>query len=292
MMKGTLTAPLLLFAVIAAVPAVADDAGLLPADGAIPGWTRSAGVRTFQQADLYGHINGGAELFLELGFEQLTLQRYKNGTEEIAVEIYRMTDQVAAAGIYLMKCGKETPDKRLAARHTVNRYQLQLQRDRYYVAINSGSGSEAQVPAMLQFAGSITGRLPADSPPKVLALLPRKGLVAGSERIIRGQYGLQALFTLGDGDMLQLGGKLTAVGADYRDEGTGTYTLIAAEYPDAAAARSAFAHISGNLDRYIQVVGKSDARLVLRDFANKYASVSLAGNRIDIKVNLEQRPPG
>ncbi len=42
----------------------------------------------------------------------------------MAVEIYRMADPVAATGIYLMKCGKETRDASFTERHTVNRHQL------------------------------------------------------------------------------------------------------------------------------------------------------------------------
>lgn len=86
------------------------DAALTPSESAAPGWKKVENLRVFSREDLYGYIDGGAELFLELGFDQLTLQKYRNGASEFAVEIYRMTDPAAATGIYLMKCGKETRD--------------------------------------------------------------------------------------------------------------------------------------------------------------------------------------
>ena len=57
----------------------AGDAALMPADGAVGAFAKSAPMKVFTSADLYGHINGGAEAFLEIGFEQLTVQKYKTG---------------------------------------------------------------------------------------------------------------------------------------------------------------------------------------------------------------------
>src|ERR1035437_10095412 len=98
------------------------DAALMPAESAASGWKTTDPLRVFTRADLYGYIDGGAELFLELGFDELTLQKYRNGANEFAVEISRMTDPAAATGIYLMKCGKETRDPAFKERHTLNRH--------------------------------------------------------------------------------------------------------------------------------------------------------------------------
>lgn len=276
--------------VLMGAAARADDSGLMPPDGFLQAWTREGTPRVFTEADLYGHIDGGAEVFLELGFEQLTLQRFRNGGDEFTVEIYRMRDPVAATGIYLMKCGRETPDARLAARHTVSRYQLLLQRHRYYLTVNNVSGSERHVPALTRFAAYITEKLPADQPFTLPRLLPTSGLVAGSIRVIRGAFTLQALYTLGEGDMLSLGGTTTAVAGDYQPAGHEPYTLIVAEYPDASAARRAFLYVQNHLDRYLSIVGRTQTRLVLRDYANEFAMIELAGQRVDVKVRLKSQP--
>lgn len=56
---------------VAAAGAVGDP-GLIPPDGAAPGWTRAGTQKVYGPGDLYNYIDGGAELFLEFGFEALT----------------------------------------------------------------------------------------------------------------------------------------------------------------------------------------------------------------------------
>jgi hypothetical protein len=261
------------------------DLKLMPADGFTGAYKRSAPPRTYTSADLYGYINGGAELFLELGFDQLTIQRYKDGSTELGVEIYRMTDPTAARAVYVSRRGRETPDPALKARHTVSKHQLQLQRDRYYVIVNNVSGGAAVAPALTAAASAVAKAIPADGAIPALALLPKAGLVPGSERLIRGTYTLQAVFTLGEGDMLSLGGKLTAVSGDYKDA-SGTSTLIVAEYPTPAAATTAFAYLALHLDSYLKPMTKTATRLVFQDYEKKFGVATVAGTRLEARIHL------
>lgn len=263
---------------------------LMPADGAVEGWTRFEPPRQFTRSDLYGYVDGGAEIFLEFGFEQLQLQKYRKGDDEFAVELYRMADPEAALGIYLMKCGQEHRDPALGVRHTVGRYQLMLQKGRYFVIVQSQGGLKALVPDLVAFGRVLAGHIPAGKPIEALKLLPRKGLVPGSERLVRGPYGLQALYTLGDGDILSLGGKVTAVAAEYTGGQKETTTLILVPYPNEAAAEKAFRHLVDNLDSYLEVVAKDARRLVFKDYAGRYGEVSRQGRRLTVRVNLETAP--
>jgi hypothetical protein len=238
---------------------------------------------------LYGYINGGAELFLELGFQQLTIQKYKDGANELGVEVYRMTDATAARAVYVSRRGKETPDPGLKARHTVSRHQLQVQRGQYYVIVNNVSGGTAVTPVLVKAAAAVVAAIPADGPIPALALLPQAGLVPGSERIVRGPFTLQAVFTLGDGDILSLGGTLTAVAGDYKDA-SGTTTAIVVEYPTPAAAAAAFAYLAGHLDTYLKPTAKTAARLVFQDFDKKFGVATVAGRRLEVRVHLVKPP--
>ncbi len=267
----------------------ADDTTVLPPDGGVAGWKKVDAPKRFTQADLYGYIDGGAELFLEYGFEQLTVQKYRNGADDVTVEAYRMTDPAAAGGIYLMKAGKETPAPGFRERHTANRYQLLFCRNRYFVIVNNLSGKEALAPVQVTFASYIAGKLPAASPLTDLQIRPREGLVPGSARLVRGAYGLQAVYTLGEGDILLLERKLTAATGDYKSA-KGNYTLIVASYPDAALARRAFEHLQKNLDRYLKVVDQKPDRFVFEDYAKKFGVVTVAGKRLEARVKLAARP--
>jgi hypothetical protein len=266
----------------------ADDTTMLPPDG-FNGWKKADAPKRFTQADLYGYIDGGAELFLEFGFEELTVQKYKNGSDEFTVEFYRMTDAPAATGVYLMKAGKETPVAAFKEHHTANRYQLMFCRSRYFVIVNNLGGRDALAPTEVQFATFIVGKLPATPPIPEMQALPREGLVAFSTRLVRGAYGLQAVFTLGEGDILQLGRNLTATAGDYKTA-AGTCTLIVASYPDAAQARRAFDYVQKNLDKYLKVVEQKPDRFVFQDYSKKFGVVTLSGKALQIKVKLAQKP--
>ena len=267
----------------------ADDTALLPPDGFLGAWKRTDPSKRFAQADLYGYIDGGAELFLEYGFEQLIVQKYRNGTDDFAIEAYRMADPAAATGIYLTKAGKETPAAGFKERHTANKYQLMFCRNRYFVIINNLSGKEALAPVQVKFASFVASKLPPPAPLADLRALPRQGLVPGSARLVRGAYGLQGVFTLGDGDILSLGRKLSAATGDYKTA-AGTYTLIVASYADAAQAKRAFDHLRKNLDKYLKVLDQKPDRFLFEDYSKKYGVVSVVGKRLQAKVKLAQKP--
>jgi hypothetical protein len=268
----------------------AGDAGLLPADGFAAGWQKSGPLKVFTSADLYGYIDGGAEAFLEIGFEQLTVQKYRSGANEFTVELYRMADATAARGIYVARCGKETPDPSLKARHTASRNQILLQRHRYYLQVNNTAGGAANAPILAKATQATLVKMPADGQVPALSLLPPASLVPGSVRLFRGPVGLQAVYTLGDGDILQLGGKLTAAAGDYKDTSTGTYTLVVAEYSTPAAASAAFAHLKSNLDSYLKPTSSANARLVFQDYEKKFGVVSVAGKRLEVRLHLAKPP--
>jgi hypothetical protein len=278
----------------AAGPALAQrpsgDAGLLPADGFSAAWKTAGPLKVFTSADLYGYIDGGAEAFLEIGFDQLTVQKYRDGANELTVELYRMTDPTAARGIYVARCGKETPDPALKERHTAGRHQLLLQRHRYYLVLNNTAGGAANAPILAKAARAMVAKMPADAPIPALALLPQAGLVPGSARLFRGPVGLQAVFTLGEGDILRLAGKLTAVSGDYKDAVDGASTLVVAEYPDPASAAGAFKHLKANLDRYLKATSAGDVRLVFQDYEKKFGVITVSGRRLEIRLHLA-RPP-
>lgn len=271
----------------------AGDQALLPDGAAAAGWAKTGAPRVFTSADLYGYIDGGAELFFEFGFDQLTLQKYKKGAHEVAVEIYRMTDPVAAAGTYYMKRGKETRDAGFRERHTVSRHQLIFQRHRYYVTVNNLGGAEGLVPDLLRFGSAVASRLPADVPAAELKLLPPAGRVAGSERLFRGPVALQSLFTLGDGDVLEQKGRITGAAADYAEGPKpgakgGNTTLLVVQYPSAAAARQAMTSLQKNLDKYLERVSASPERLVFRDYEKKFGVATVKGPRLEVRLHLSR----
>jgi hypothetical protein len=257
----------------------------------LAGWSPTGPPRVFRGAELYGHINGGSELYLELGFEDLQVLELARGEARLEVELYRMTDPVAALGVYLSRCGRETPDPHLADRHTAGQYQLLMLRERFLVVVNNPSGAPSLAPALPEIAQALAGRLPPAPALDVLAPLATAGRIAGSERVVRGPVGLSALFTLGEGDVLELAGRVTAVAASFGEGAPdGPHTLVLADYPDEAAARQAFAHAVSNLDSSLQVLVKDPLRLSFRDYAGRFGLVAVEGRRLTMRCSLSKPP--
>ncbi|MFB3905004.1 MAG: DUF6599 family protein [Acidobacteriota bacterium] len=275
----------LLVSLLAAAPTTRD---LLPPDGFLGKWQKSGVARVFRGADLYGHINGGSELFLEFGFEELVVQDYKSGADELSLELYRMTDPVAATGIYLMKAGAESSG-RLSFAHTFSPYQLLFARDRYLIILNNLDGKQEMEPEMIELARHLAGRLPEQPGPTPVPALSSHGLLPGTTRFIRGSYALQSVFTLGAGNILSLSPGQTAVSGDYEVAGK-KWTLILSDYPTPALARGAFDYLVGHLDPYLKPIGRGNGRLVFEDYNSEYGLVALSGSRLEITVHLKQKP--
>lgn len=283
-----------LAAAVLTLPALAGaaprgDAPLLPADGEVPGWKVAEPDRVYTGPELYELIDGGAEILYEHGFERVTVRRYAAGGDEVGLELYTMKDPAAALGLYLSRCGRETPFEGFAERHTAGRHELLLVRHRFYAVVENLSGRAERAVVLVDFARALASRLPVPVPVAELDPLPAEGRVPGSERLLRGPLALQAHVTLGEGDILQLAGTVTAAAADY-GEGAGRRTLIVVPYPDPVAARRAFEHLQAHLDPEIVPLTRAASRLVFRDYAGKFGDVRLAGPRLELTLGLASRP--
>lgn len=259
-------------------------------DGPGNGWTKSEKELRFVGQRLYDHIDGGAELFHELGFKRLRVQAYQKGEEEITLEVYEMESPESALGIYLQQSAGGAPIEGIDARNTGSKYQLSIVKGNIFFQVNSFSGAEEFVPTMTSLAREMAAGLPGGETEDAWRLLPIEGLVAGSERLIRGQFGLQPIFTFGEGDILQLAGRVFGVVGDYRIDEETTFTRIVVEYPSEEAAGKAYAYLLANLDEYLKVVEKSEDRLVFRDYKDRFGLVTRDAQVMELLVRLPELP--
>jgi hypothetical protein len=275
------------FSLLTAAPLPVLD---FPGDNFYPGWVRSGAGEKYEAAGLYNVIDGGAELFLEMGFSDLRVQKYLGSGAEIAVEAYRMENEAAALGIYLLKCSKETPLPGIVGRHSGDRFQIALLKSNYFIFINNFSGRAELLPVMTALAMQIGAAIPAGAPVRELDILPAQNQVPGTALLLRGPYSLQAVYTLGLGDILLLGGKIFAAAAVYREASGQSYTMIVAPYADDALARAAFANLRRNFDSYLQVLGAGTDFFVFKDFQNYFGRAGIREKKIVILVKLAQQP--
>jgi len=263
---------------------------ILPDDNFVTGWTTSGKTLRFSSGDLFNYIDGGAELFLEFGFKQLLVQNYQQRDNQIVLEVYQMKNPIAALGIYLIKCGDETPIEKIPARNSGNKYQFTIVKGSYFIQINSFAGDEKLIPIMTSLAQQTLKFIPTEPPVTIFEQLPKQDLVPGSELIVCGPYGLQPIYTFGEGDILQLQGKVIGVIGDYSNKQYGRYSRLVFNYQNSEEAQSAFQHLLLNLDPYLQILDQYDNGFIFKDFEEKFGKVRLNRNSIEIIIKLKQRP--
>ena len=249
------------------------------------GWAKAGALRTFTGQDLFNQIDGGAELFLEFGFVRLRLQAYVKGKAELTLNAYEMESAASALGVYLMKMGQEAPFAGIAARNSSEEVQLTILKGRYFVQVDNLGEVAASRTETVALANAFLAGVAEESWPTPLDALPAEGKKPGSERLIRGPYGLQPYFTFGEGDILSLGGRIFGALAEYRMADGAAFTRLIIPYPDPEAAAAALAYLRANLDPYIKVTADRPDGFDFIDFQAKKGSVTRSGAVLDIRFN-------
>jgi len=101
-------------------------------------------TRTFTAESLYGYMNGGAELYLEYGFDTLVVTEVASGDNDIKIEFYCMSDAEAAFGIFSVSRFRCNGGPKLTDHQCRSAYQLQFCKGRYYVSIINNTGTDAE----------------------------------------------------------------------------------------------------------------------------------------------------
>ena len=257
----------------------------IPEPGFAPGWAKAGPLRTFTGRDLFNQIDGGAELFLEFGFVKLRLQAYARDKAGLTLNAYEMESAASALGIYLMKMGRETPFPEVAARNSAEETQIAIIKGRYFIQVDNLGDRPASKAEAVALTNAFLAGVAEESALTPLNSLPAEGKVAGSERLIRGPYGLQPYFTFGEGDILSLGGRIFGALAEYRMSDGAAFTRLIIPYPDPDAAAAALAYLRANLDPYLKVTGDRPDGFDFVDFQSKKGSVALSGAVLDIRFN-------
>ncbi len=113
--------------------------------------------RTFTKESLFGYMNGGAELYLEYGFDRLVVSDLDYNGNTLKVEIYRMPSVDKAFGIYSVNIFRCDSLDGPCDYYCVSDYQLQLCKGEYYVNIINNSGSSEGLKAAKILAQQLTG---------------------------------------------------------------------------------------------------------------------------------------
>jgi hypothetical protein len=162
----------------------------------IEGWRRSGEPEIYRKDGLYGYIDGGAEIFLQYGFRELSVTRYtaahaaatgpgRGAPKTVTLEIYRMDSPADAFGIFsIRRAGNEDVSHAIRAPHWISGGQASLVKGDYFINIHAQGLSDEEIRALV---ASVSARISAPvTLPAPLSWLPHDDLIRGSERYIRG----------------------------------------------------------------------------------------------------------
>jgi len=156
------------------------------------------GRREYSYESLYGYIDGGAELYIEYGFDTLFITDIVFNGAEIKAEVYRMKDAEAAFGIFSVsrfKCSRESD---MTEHYCQTQYQLQFCKGCYYVSIVNNTATEAEQKLSVHVAKILLDRI-KDEPFNASSfftdeltpeLMKSAVLVRGRLGLFNGAYGL------------------------------------------------------------------------------------------------------
>jgi len=99
--KFATTAALLSLVVLAGVGCKKKIADPFPASGAVAGWEKSGKTQSYDAANLYEYIDGGAEQYISAGVVGVATSDYKfQGNLEATVDVYTMKSADGAKTIF------------------------------------------------------------------------------------------------------------------------------------------------------------------------------------------------
>lgn len=156
----------------------------------LPGATFSP-LRTFSGESLYGYIDGGADLYLEYGFNEVTVSEFSYLKGKYKVEIFRMNNPESAYGIFSVSRFRCRTRPTITTYTCQNKYQLQICSGSYYVSIINEAGTEDDSTISIFIGEKIIGKITepsADLSVYLPGISPEK--VKNESILVRGKLGV------------------------------------------------------------------------------------------------------
>ncbi len=267
-----------------AAPAPADLSGFLPAPDGIPGWRVADPPRLFQGEELFDLIDGGAMLYQEYGFVRALSCRYAGpATASLQIEIYEMSSDGAAYGIYSMMQSARGAAVDAGQEARLFDDYIAVWKGPYYISVTALGPREAVGAALPKMGRLIASRIPVTgNRPAIVGRLPPDGLL--DRKYLRGSLALSNVRVFGPGDPFRV-----------REGACGLYAdrqVFLLQYADAAraAAQLAAARQSLAQEGRHEIAPAGAGGFDAVDATGNRIRVRLAGDTIEVRADLPPAP--
>ncbi len=233
---------------------LADLGRLLPP---APGpWRIIETDQRFGRENLYNYIDGGAELYLSYGFQEMVNRTYSAaGQPDIILDIFDMGSSRDAFGVFSQ--ARETVASSFGQGSQYTAGLLLFWKDRYYVSILASPETAESEAAVFRLARTIDKSIPARGPlPRILQRLPEKNLIRASIRYFHHYIWLNSFYFISDRNLLHIAPDTDAVLAKYETVPRRSLLLLIG-YPTEQRADSAFCEFKS---AYLPDIGTAPAQ--------------------------------
>jgi len=191
-----------------------DLADLLPKSGAVGGWSIHSKPASYNRANLYDYIDGGADLYLGYAFTRAAVADYVGPDgARITIELYDMGSSYDAFGVFAHEQAGENPPIGQGASYAGG--LLTFWKDRIFARIFADRETPATRVALLKFGKLIAGAIRATGPkPPLLRRLPQAGIDAKSVHYLHVESALNNVLYL-PGNPLRLNAKTDVAYGEY-----------------------------------------------------------------------------
>ena len=190
---------------VAGAAQVRDIRELLPTSEAVRPWAVSDDPLVYKGDDLYKLIDGGADVYFEYGFIRAVSAEYARGCDALACTIYEMADPEAAFGVFSYSRGSGSRPVALGDGGFEADLRIVFWQDRYLAIVESFAPGDEPARALASVATVVSRNIGAHAAASLLlGRLPRRRLIAGTEKLLRGPLTVGSLLYLGGADVFQL----------------------------------------------------------------------------------------
>ncbi|MCB0804509.1 MAG: hypothetical protein KDC05_01850 [Bacteroidales bacterium] len=176
---------------------------LIPANDEIVNWQLIDSVNTYTDEDLYMYINGGADLYLEYGFNKLGSCKYRNRlASKIILEVYQMKNDAGAFGVFTINSSGKGKKIEIGNEAVQYDYYLHFWKQNYYVRCASTVKSEGVIDTLQQLAKQVASKieLPGKKP-ELFVLFNKTGYPFKQVKYFKGQVALANIFNFSHGSV-------------------------------------------------------------------------------------------
>lgn len=177
----------------------------LPGESDLERWRPKGNSQIFVGEKLYELIDGGAVIYFEYGFKQVTVQEYQNPDgKSINLEIYEMDNPASAYGIYTFQRG-EGDEVEVGSAGVCSEYYLHFWKDDFFVRLIASDTEELASKDLLTVAKAVDRKIEDKGQrPPLCNLLVIGGSTPPRTIYIKGNLALSNIYDFSSDDIFGL----------------------------------------------------------------------------------------